>query len=138
MQAGLNFYRKLCLMALYMDSNTVKWFCAKRMERLILWCGTKRNNLEQGLGIGPAQWNFWNKSIISTEHFTITISVITEDTDFRLREIEKIHTNRHSSPILLIFSRKIKKKKKCWKQNNWKFWIRHYWWDLWTGIFLHT
>lgn len=85
MQAGLvlaNFYQKLCPMALYMDSHTAKWFSAKQIERLILWCGTKRNNLEQGLGIGPAQWNFWNKSIITTEHFTITVSVVAEDTAF--------------------------------------------------------
>lgn len=62
------------------------------MERLILWCGTKRNNLEQGLGIGPAQWNFWNKSIITTEHFTITVSVIAEETAF-FCEIEKTYTD---------------------------------------------
>lgn len=100
MQVGLvaaSFYQKLGLMALYMDSHTVKRFSAKQMERLILWCGTKRNNLEQGLGIGPSQQNFWNKSIITTEHFTTTVSVITEKTDFFSR-IEKIHTNRLSSP----------------------------------------
>lgn len=99
MQVGLvaaSFYQKLCLMALYMDSHTVKRFSAKQMERLILWCGTKRNNLVQGLGIGPSQWNFWNKSIITTEHFTITVSVITRKMDFFSR-IEKIHTNSLSS-----------------------------------------
>lgn len=39
MQVGLvaaSFYQKLGLMALYMDSHTVKRFSAKQMERLIL------------------------------------------------------------------------------------------------------
>lgn len=91
MQVGLaaaSFYQKLCLMALYMDSHTVKRFSVKQMERLISWCGTKRNNLEQGLGIGPSQQNFWNKSFITTEHFTITVSVITGKMEF-LAELRK-------------------------------------------------
>lgn len=50
----------------------------------VMW----HQNLEQGLGTGPSQQNFWNKSIITTEHFTITVSVITGKMDF-LAELKK-------------------------------------------------
>lgn len=112
MQVGLVaaiFYQKLCLMVLYMDSHAVKRFSAKQMERLILWCGTKRNNLEQGLGIGPSQQNFWNKSIITTERFTIPVSLITGKMVF-FRRIEKIQRNRLSSPYLKQKKKRIRRR----------------------------
>lgn len=120
MQAGLvlaNFYQKLCLMALYMDSHTVKWFSAKQMERLILWCGSKRNNLEQGLGIGPAQWNLWNKSIITTEHFTITVSVIAAETAF-LAKLRKFRQTDFLPPPP-YFSKRSEKEKGFTELKKW-------------------
>jgi len=81
----------------------------------------QKKQFRAGIKDWTSSVNFWNKSIITTEHFTITISVIAEETAF-FSEIEKIHTNQLSPSSPLFFPKEVRRRKVLQKRKNdcWK------------------